>query len=72
MDFAGNSIYTDKFEDTNKEGIGIEFYLEANRTLPLIVGRYTVNITLYDVDAIFTSYFYHHDGRVCVCIVGDY
>ncbi len=37
IDFAGNSIYMDAFDDTNDGGIGDKFYLEANRTLPSIM-----------------------------------
>ena len=66
MNYVGNSIYTEDFEDTNKDGIDIDFYLEANGTLPLIASKYKVNITLYDLGSISTSYFYHHDGHVCV------
>ena len=66
MDYVGNSIFTDDFEDIKEEGIGIEFYMEANGTLPLIASKYNVNFTLYDIGSISTTYFYHHDSRVCV------
>ena len=66
MDYVGSSIYREYFDDTNEDGIDIDFYLEANGTLPLIASKYKVNFTLYDLGSISTSYFYHHDGRVCV------
>ena len=39
MDYVGSSIYTEDFDDTNEDGIDIDFYLEANRTLPLIASK---------------------------------
>ena len=66
MDFVGNSIYTEDFDDTDEDGIGKEFYMEANRTFPLIASRFNINITLYNLDGITTSYFYHHNDHINV------
>ena len=66
MGIVGNSILSDDFDDSKDEGIDQEFYLKAYETFPLIASKFKVNITLYDLDKILTSYCYYHDGRVYV------
>ena len=64
MEAVGNSIYTKEFDHQPPGNIDNEFWMEASLTFPLIAKKYRINITLYNLDAVMTSYCYHHDNRV--------
>ncbi len=64
MKAIGDSIYTEEFDHQPPGNIDKKFYMEASLTFPLLAYKYKINITLYNLDAMMTSYCYHHDNRV--------
>ncbi len=64
MEAVGNSIYTKEFEYQPPGNMDKKFYMEASLTFPLIAYKYKINMTLYNLDAVMTSYCYRHDNRV--------
>ncbi len=57
----GNSVYTEEFDNQDKTNMEDDWYLEASSTCPLIVYKFNINFTVYNVDAGMTNYFYHHN-----------
>ncbi len=64
MDTIWNSVYTEEFEDQDKENFDKKFYLEASSTFPLVVNKWKINMTLYNVHSAMTNYFNHHGDTV--------
>ncbi len=54
------SVFTEEFDNQDKTRIKDRWYLEASSTCPLLAYKFSINFTVYNVDAGMTNYFYHH------------
>ena len=46
----GNSVYTEEFDNQDREKLDEDFYLEASLTMPLVCYKWKINVTLYNDD----------------------
>ncbi len=72
MATIGNSVYTEEFDNQDRTRMDQRWYLEAISTCPLILYRFNIYFTVYNVDAAMTNYFYHYNGQIFYWVNDDY